>query len=39
MVLVMVRREARPCERWPKTFKGEMRNYSRKPRNLVRKLA
>jgi hypothetical protein len=39
MVLVMARREARPHERQPKTFKRELQNKSRKPRDLVRKLA
>jgi hypothetical protein len=31
----MARREAKPCERWLKTFKGELKNNSRKPRGLV----
>jgi hypothetical protein len=39
MVLVMVKREAGPCERWPKTLKGELENKSRNPRELVEKLA
>jgi hypothetical protein len=39
MVLVMVRQEAGPRERQPKTLKGELENNSRKPRDLVRKLA
>jgi hypothetical protein len=39
MVLVMVRLEAGPRERWPKTVKGELENNYRKPWELVRKLA
>jgi hypothetical protein len=39
MVLVMVRKEPRPHERQPKTLRGELENNSRKPRDLVRKLA
>jgi hypothetical protein len=42
MVLVMARQEARPCERQPKTPKGEReswKNNSRKPKDLVGKLA
>jgi hypothetical protein len=35
----MVRREAGPCERWPKTLKRELEKYSKKLRDLVRKLA
>ncbi len=31
----MVRREAGPCERRPKTLKGEMENKSRKPADLI----
>jgi hypothetical protein len=38
-VLVMARREAGPCERWPKTLKGKLKNNSRKPRDLVGNLA
>jgi hypothetical protein len=32
MVLMMARWEAVPHHRWPKTLKGELENYSRKPR-------
>jgi hypothetical protein len=39
MVLVMVRLEVVPCERWPKTLKGESGNNSRNPRKIVGKLA
>jgi hypothetical protein len=39
MVLVMASQEAVPCVRWPETLKGELDNKSRKPRDLVRKLA
>jgi hypothetical protein len=39
MVLVMARLEAGPCERWLKMLKEELENNSRKPRDLVRKLA
>jgi hypothetical protein len=39
MVLIMVRREAEPHERPPKTLKGEVENNSRNPRDLVGKLA
>jgi hypothetical protein len=38
-IFVMARREAGPSERWPKMLKGELENTSRKPRDLVRKLA
>ncbi len=30
-VLMIVRQEAGPRERWPKTFKAELENNSRKP--------
>jgi hypothetical protein len=36
---MMVRQEAGPHERWPKTLKGEFENDSRNSRDLVRKLA
>ncbi len=36
MVFVMVPQEAGPCERQPKTLKGELENKSRKPRDLVK---
>jgi hypothetical protein len=39
MVLVMVRRDAGPHKRWQKMLKGESENNSRKPGELVRKLA
>jgi hypothetical protein len=39
MVLVMARQEAGPHERWPKMLKGELENNSRKPWDLVGKLA
>jgi hypothetical protein len=39
MVLVMARREAGYCERRPDGLKGELENSSRKPRDLVGKLA
>jgi hypothetical protein len=39
MVLVMAKQEAGPRERQPKTLKGELENNSRKPGNLIRKLA
>jgi hypothetical protein len=39
MVPGMVRHEAGPQERWPKMLKGELENNSRKPRELVGKLA
>jgi hypothetical protein len=39
MVLVIGRREAGPCERQLKALKEELENNSRKPRDLVRKLA
>ncbi len=39
MVLAMARGEAGPRERWPKTLQGELENNSRKPGDLVRKLA
>ncbi len=39
MVLVMVRLEAEPHERRPKTFKGELENNARKSSDLVWKLA
>jgi hypothetical protein len=39
MVLVMARREAGPHERLPKTFKGELENNRRQPKDLVKKLA
>jgi hypothetical protein len=39
MVLMMIRREARPRERWAKTLEGELGNSSKKLRNLVGKLA
>jgi hypothetical protein len=39
MVLVMVRREARPHERQPKTLKGELEKNFMKPRDLVRRQA
>jgi hypothetical protein len=39
MVLMMARQEAEPLERQPKTLKGEMENNSRRPKDLVRKLA
>jgi hypothetical protein len=39
MVLVMARRETGPCERQPKTLKGELENNSRKLRGLVKKQA
>jgi hypothetical protein len=35
MVHVMARREARPCERWPTSLKGEFENNSRKSRDLT----
>ncbi len=35
MVLVMIRWEAGPHERWSKMLKGELENNSRKPRDLV----
>jgi hypothetical protein len=35
MVLFIARWEAGPCERWPKTLKGELENKSRKARDLV----
>jgi hypothetical protein len=38
-ILVMARWEARPHERWPKTLKGELEINSRKPRDLIGKLA
>jgi hypothetical protein len=39
MVLVMVRQEAEPHERQPKTLKVESENNSRNPRDVARKLA
>jgi hypothetical protein len=39
MVLTMVRREAGPHERLPKTLEGKLENNSRKPRDLIGKLA
>jgi hypothetical protein len=39
MVLMMVRREAGPRERQTKLLKGEFKNNSRNPRDLVGKLA
>jgi hypothetical protein len=39
MVLLMARREAGPHERWPKALKGELENNSRKPRDLIGKMA
>jgi hypothetical protein len=39
IVLVMVRQEAGPHEKQPKTLKRELENNSRKLRDLVRKLA
>ncbi len=39
VVLMMVRREARPIERQPRTLKGELENHSRNPRDLAKKLA
>jgi hypothetical protein len=36
MVLVMARWEVVLCEGPPKTFKGELENNSRKPRDLVK---
>jgi hypothetical protein len=36
MVLMMARQEARPCERRPKTLKGELENNSGEPRDLVK---
>jgi hypothetical protein len=36
MVLVIVRWEAGPRERWSKMFKGELEINSRKPRDLFR---
>jgi hypothetical protein len=39
MVLMIARREAGPCERWPKMLKRELENNSRKPRDLFGKLA
>jgi hypothetical protein len=36
---MMARQEARPHERRLKTFKKELQNKCRKPRDLVRKLA
>jgi hypothetical protein len=39
MVLVMARWKVGHREGWPKTFKRELENNSRKPRDLVGKLA
>jgi hypothetical protein len=39
MILMIARREAGSCERWPKTLKREVENNSWKPRDLVEKLA
>jgi hypothetical protein len=39
MVLVMARREAGHHERWPKALKGVLENHSRKPEELVGKVA
>jgi hypothetical protein len=39
MVLAMVRLDVVPCERWPKTLKGESGNNSINPREIVGKLA
>jgi hypothetical protein len=39
MVLVMTRQEAGPQGRQAERLKGELKNNSRKPRDLVRKLA
>jgi hypothetical protein len=39
MVLMMARQEVKPCERWLKTLKGQLENNSRKPRDLVGRLA
>jgi hypothetical protein len=36
MVLVIARLKAAPHERWPKTLKGELKNNSRQPRDLVK---
>jgi hypothetical protein len=36
MVLVVVRQEAGPRERWPKTLKGELKNKYRNPRELAK---
>jgi hypothetical protein len=37
-VLVMVKQEAEPHERWPRMLKGDMENNSTKPSDLVAKL-
>ncbi len=34
MVLVMARLEAGPCERQPKTLRGELENNFRKPKDM-----
>jgi hypothetical protein len=39
MVLGRIRGEAGPCERQPKTLKEELENNTRKPEDLIRKLA
>jgi hypothetical protein len=39
MILVMASREAGPYEMRPKALKGVLENNSRKPRDLVGKLA
>jgi hypothetical protein len=39
MVLMMARWEAEPLERQPKTLKVKLVNNSRRPKDLVRKLA
>jgi hypothetical protein len=39
MVLGIIRQEAGPHERRPKTLNGELENNSRNPNDLVRKLA
>ncbi len=39
MVLIMVKQEAGPCERWPKMLNRELQNNSRQPTDLVVKLA
>jgi hypothetical protein len=39
MVLMMARREAGPPERWARMLMGELENNTRKPRDLVKKMA
>jgi hypothetical protein len=39
MVLVMVRGDAGPRERWPRTLKRRVGTHSRKTRDVVGKLA